>query len=117
MNAYQNDISGLRKLATERYENIFPVYKVGKSYVYNLLRNVVVPDDLDSSVIDTKQVYGKLPWTTLSHQIYGDMTLWWLIWILNKEAGVFFCDPNKEIRFIKPEFINTVLESIHSQLQ
>ena len=58
----------------------------------------------------------KIPWTILSHKLYGTQFLWWLIFLLNNPKNIFYADSGIEYKYILPENINSVLDTIESQL-
>ena len=55
------------------------------------------------------------PLTTISYDIYGDLRLWWLIFLLNKAvigSNLFIIPAGVQLKFIKPEFLETVFIQI-----
>lgn len=119
--AFQNTIPEMVNLPLTRYENIFRVFKKSDKYVYNILRTVNL--DLGTASPDsysTTSIRYETSWTNLSYQAYGVTDLWWLIYITNK---TLFTNPvqlipgGTQIRFIKPDKIQAVLEQISNQLQ
>ena len=117
---YQNFIPDLPTLEQYRYENLFKVYQTGDKnfYYYNILKNIKVPDDINSDIFDTITLTNHTPFTVLSYQIYGTTYLWWLICIVNKIANPF--DKTiigLKIKVIKKQYVKTILDNINQQLQ
>jgi hypothetical protein len=81
---YQDDIEALEKLPLTRYERIFRIFTEGKSnkqfYFYNILNKIEFPDNIEPSLLDTHIVQSRVPLTTLSHTLYGDIDSWWMIY-------------------------------------
>jgi len=117
---YQNNIGDLPSITRERYESIFKVYGVDDNETgylfYNILNKVNIPSDIDESILGTINLNTKLPWTILSHKIYGNQFLWWLIFLLNKPKNIFYAESGIQYKYILPENIDLILNSIESQL-
>jgi nucleoid-associated protein YgaU len=81
----QNSIKDLPRLRNELYENIFHVHKdEDNRYYYNLLQQVVLPDNLPKELLTT---YDVVPGDTLpfiSYKVYDTPNLWWVITHANK---------------------------------
>ena len=65
-----------------------------------------MPDNVDGGILDTYNVLAKEPLTTTSHNIYGDIHSWWIIYLLNKETigNSFFAEGGQQLEYIIPEF-------------
>ena len=117
---YQNEISNLPSISKERYESIFKIYDVedtSSNYLYyNILNKITIPDDIDESLLGTISLNVKIPWTILSHRLYKTQFLWWLIFLLNKPKNIFYADSGIEYKYILPQNIGIVLDTIESQL-
>ena len=118
---YQYSITDLPTLEGERYENIFKVYEVSKKdnnfyYFYNILKKVEMPDVFDNNIVDTLELNVSLPWTTLSYKLYGTQYLWWLIFLINKPKNIFYAESGITIKYIKSDFIGSVIDNIQSQI-
>lgn len=117
---YQNQIDDLPSISTERYENIFKIYNVddtASNYrFYNILNKVSIPDDIDENLLGVISLDVKIPWTILSHKLYNTQFLWWLIFLLNKPKNIFYADSGIEYKYILPQNVNSVLDTIESQL-
>lgn len=106
---YQNQISSLSALDIKSYERIFKVYYDsinGKEFpYYNILKKIEIPE-LDSSVIEFHNVLIRQPMTTISHNVYGDIRSWWIIYLLNKDkfTGVpFWVEGGTQLKVLKTE--------------
>jgi hypothetical protein len=101
-----------------RYENIFNMYEIeeeGKSsYVfYNISNTVKFPSEIDRSAYDYYTIDSSMAYTTLSHIIYGNQTLWWVIVRFNNiKNPVKMIKAGSVLKIIKPEYINEILDSI-----
>ncbi len=114
---YQNKIDFLPDLELYRYENIFKLYKHSDDYYYyNILKKIVIPEDINEQIFDFVKFPQRMPLTTLSFKIYGTTYLWWLILIVNNITNPFSIEPGRKIRYVKKDFLKIVLESIKQQL-
>lgn len=118
--SYQNQINDLPTISKERYENIFKIYNIddtSTSYrFYNILNKVTIPDDIDENLLGTINLNVKVPWTILSYKLYNTQFLWWLIFLLNKPKNIFYADSGIEYKYVLPENIISVLDTIENQL-
>ena len=114
----QNNIPELEGLNPSRYENIFKIYKDSDSlYFYNILNNIIVPDDIDQQFYYTIKVNRRIPWTTLSYEQYATIDLWWLICLLNKiDNPVKFAEPGTELKILKRSYLPTILNIIQKNV-
>jgi len=105
------------------YEYIFKVYKEKNNdkefFYYNITNKIQLPElnpDLFQEVTPTT----RMPLTTFANILYNPekeinnrFVLWWLIMIFNPgKIGKFFVDPNDTFIALKPEYIDTVINSI-----
>lgn len=116
---YQNNITALSSLDTTSYERIFKVFEAKSDnknfYFYNILKKIELPPNINDEYLSFYNVNSNLPMTILSYKIYGDMKLWWLIYLLNKKelgTNIFVVPGSTQIQYIKPEIIPTVLQQI-----
>lgn len=116
---YQNNVPGLAKLKLQHYERIFKVFDIEstdkKFFFYNILRKIEFPDNIDPNIIKYHNMEISKPLTTISYDIYGDLRLWWLIFLLNKAvigSNLFIIPAGVQLKFIKPEFLETVFIQI-----
>jgi hypothetical protein len=125
---YQDEITALPILKISDYERIFKIYSEKlddkEFYYYNLLSKIDI-SDLDSEFLDHYDVKSRSPMTIISYNIYGDMNMWWLIYIINKnlfDGPPFWIDGGVRIKYIKPENLallyhditkNTILAGRH----
>ena len=117
--ALQNQVEALNNLNSNLYENIFNVNLIdgdGRDlYFYNILNKVVFPNDISDEYITEVVINTDKPWTTLSYEIYGTIQLWWVIVLLNKPDYIFKAQAGTTYKFIKPGFINAVLQQISNK--
>jgi hypothetical protein len=76
----------------------------------------VVPDSIDQGFFDIVTLNRKLPWTTLSFQLYQTISLWWLIFIINKPKNIFLAEPGIEYKYIRQEYIDQVINDLTEQI-
>lgn len=113
----QNEISDLPKLRRENYENIFNVYKDGDDrYYYNLLQNVIIPQDLPAGYYETYNVQYDDTWPLVSYRVYNTPNLWWVILSANN-----IIDPTKlptpgtSIKYLQMRVVKDILNQISAQ--
>ena len=104
-----------------RYEQIFNQYNVTKdtnnSYLFfNILNKITVPTTINEDLIGTITLTRKLPWTTFAYKIYGDINLWWLIYILNTPDNIFNAEAGIEYKYFLPQYLDLVLNNITQQI-
>lgn len=112
----QNEVDELANLSSDMYENIFKVNLIDVDgtdlYFYNLLNKVVFPDNISDEFIDTIVLQNDKPWTSLSYQLYGTISLWWVVYLLNKPKYIFKAQAATEYKYIKPGAVSAVLQQI-----
>ena len=110
----QNEITDLTNLSRNLYENIFNVNLIEDNYVYfyNLLNKVIFPDNISEEFTDEITLMSDKPWTMLSFQLYGTIDLWWTVYLLNKPDYIFKAQANNTYKFIKSNYITSVLNKI-----
>jgi len=110
---YQNNIAELGNLDEYSYENIFKVYTVDGYFMYNILKRVDFPDNIDETLVDYVRVDSKISWTNLSFKMYGTIKLWWLITCFNSiQNPVYLPEPGTILRILKPQYVKSVLDQI-----
>lgn len=116
---YQNDIPDLKQLDLENYERIFKVYTANiddkEFFFYNILKKITLPNNIDSNLLDFYTVNSPLPLTTISYNIYNDIRLWWLIFILNSSVigkNIFVVPGGTQLKFIKGQYLSVVFNQI-----
>lgn len=116
-----NQIPVITSFDKTRYEQIFNQYKLIKdsdnSYLFfNILNKITIPDSLNEDLFGTITLNHKLPWTTFAYKIYGDISLWWLIYIINKPENIFHAEAGLEYKYILPRYLDLVLNNISQQI-
>ena len=115
---YQNKVLSLSAVDFTRYENIFKVYTEptnGKEfYFYNILNKIEFPQNLNSDFFELHTVRGRLPLTTVSHDLYDTMHNWWILYLtnLNVLRNKFFVDGGTQLKFIKPQYLAFVFNQM-----
>ena len=116
---YQSDIKSLSSLSITAYERIFKLYTTEKNtkefLFYNILKKIEIPDTIDDELVSFYNVKSDMPLTILAYKIYGDMKLWWLLFLINKktlETNRFVVSGGVQIEYIKPEYLSLVLSQI-----
>ena len=114
LNLKRNDVLDLGTIDLSFYETIFRVYKVDKHYVYNILRQVTLPEGvLDEKFFSYIDVQASSPWTLVSNKAYGTIKLWWLICIVNGVYNpVYNCPPGTPVRILRPGYVRDILNTI-----
>lgn len=116
-NFYGDYYSGAtgEQLPMNRYENIF---KIGynKDYpFFNIFKTVTIPDNLDDGYFETIKPLPTDTWTNLSYIYYNNIDLWWLIALVNNVFDPFTMPTT--LKILKPEYIDSVIGSIQSQIK
>lgn len=102
-------------LTADRYENIFNIHKNEDGmFYYNILDKINISNSLDPVVYEYYRVPKMMPWTTISHRIYGSQFLWWLICKVNNvQNPMKMLAPGTIIKVIKPEYVPQILNEIN----
>ena len=101
----------------DQYEHIFSVHKDDGYYMYNILQQVVLPEELDTGFYEIVSPPPSMPYSILSYRIYGTMNLWWLICVANGiDNPTQLTKAGDSLKIIKPQFVGRVLSLIHSQI-
>lgn len=115
---YQNEIPSLSALSVRDYERIFKVFKSSindkEFYSYNILKKIEFPE-IDSIYLEFYTPQSKVALSILSHQIYGDMKSWWILYLLNKDKFIgapFYLDGGTEIKYIKDPVRTLIYDDI-----
>mgnify|MGYP001429592519 CR=1 FL=1 len=114
---YQNQIPSLSKLNKFRYENIFKVYidDSNNRLIYNLNTSINFPEEISPDFFDQFTLDRKVPWTTISYNIYSTIHLWWMITELNRVSNpIIMPKPGTVYKYIKPNKVNLILNQIES---
>ena len=116
---YQNNIPDLKSLDLEHYERIFKVFETvnnGKSfYYYNILKKIQFPENISSGITKLYTTPSVLPFTTISYNIYSDIRLWWLIYLINKDklgSNIFTVPAGTQLKYIDPLYLDIVFNQI-----
>ena len=115
---YQQAISELPVLNNFRYENIFKMYRNNdKQYYYNIIKKIVLPNNLDPTQFLIYPVKQSMPWTMVSFNIYSTIELWWLLCVVNNIKNPVLQPKNGTyIKALRPELIAPLINDIKSQL-
>lgn len=116
---YQNNITDLKFLDLVNYERIFKIYLNKNNdknfYYYNILKKITMPKNINSQYVNLYDVPSTLPLTIISHNLYKDIRLWWLIYLLNEDkltSNRFLVPSGTRLIYIKPELLTTVFSEI-----
>lgn len=103
---YQNTVPSLSALSIKDYERIFKVFKASTDdkefFYYNILKKIDFPV-IDSQYIRYYDVQTRLPMTTVSYNIYGDIKSWWILYLLNKDkftGAPFYVEGGVQLAYI-----------------
>ena len=120
---YQNEDEELTDkfgtLDLSSYERLFKLYTTTNRdkefYFYNILKKVSIPDNIDEEYVSYYTVKADSPMTIVSWNIYNDIKLWWLVYILNEEVlrdNLFVVPGGTQLKYILPDFLDAVFEQI-----
>ena len=117
----QNDVSTLPKLNSDRYENLFNVYRFYNQdrefYYYNITNKLMLPEKIDSTVLLSTIFDVTIPLTLASYKIYGTIDLWYILYMLNTNTSKprFVIEAGEEILYLKPDFVNNLITSLNGR--
>lgn len=92
-------------------DKIFNQYTTSEGIPFYLLSKSVHFPDNNEDLYSYVYIDSNIPWTILSHQIYGTISNWWILSSLNKDAP-FYAKAGTIIKIIKPTVIEDVLRYI-----
>lgn len=103
----------------DRYENLFNQYindgEVPYKF-YNLLSKFTITD-ISLEFVEKFKIESEIPWTTISHNIYGTQHLWWLICILNGVRNpTKLLEAGSVIYVITKEFLPEVFTALREKI-
>jgi nucleoid-associated protein YgaU len=111
----RNDIDDLPdKIFFQNYENLFKVYQTDNGdYFYNILRNINIPNELDSDYYDEYITEPGDTWTLLANGVYDDVRLWWVLCVINKiQNPLLLPEPGTKLKILKPKVTQQLLMTI-----
>ena len=118
---YQKNIPDMEFMTDTKYENIFKVYLKNDKYIYNILKTVHIDvDSLPNASFDMYKTPVEMPWTILSHNVYGTMDIWWLIYITNKDtfnSPLQLIPGGTLIRLLKMNRIRDIIDQVSLELE
>lgn len=98
------------------YSQIFRQYSTKENLPFLLLnKRVEFPSDKTLYIYDIKLVDSDTPWTILSYILYGTIEYWWILCSLN-QSSIFYAKEGTYIYYIKPDYIDTIINSITSNI-
>lgn len=116
---FQNSVSGLKKLDLEHYERIFKVFEVVNKdktfYYYNILKKIQFPEIINSNIVKFYTTPSVLPFTTISYNIYEDIRLWWLIYLINKStigSNIFTVPAGTQLKYVDANYLDIIFNQI-----
>lgn len=105
-------------LDVDRYERILKLHtqcKNGKDFnFYNILNKIEFPDDIDPTYISTYLVPTRMPLTAITFNVYGNMFLWWVLYLMNKKemSNLFYVEGGTTLKYIDGEYLTLVYNQI-----
>lgn len=115
---YHNQSKDLQGISERKYETIFKMYTQDDYPFYNILQQIIIPQQINARMYSTIKVKGSIPYSVLSHQIYKDISLWWLICLANNiDDPTQLISPGTSLTYIKPNFVNQVMTEIKSKIK
>lgn len=116
---YQNNISDLKHLDLEHYERIFKVFETVNNdksfYYYNILKKIQFPEIINSGIVKFYTTPSILPFTIISYNIYKDIRLWWLLYLINKDklgSNMFTVPAGTQLKYINPIYLDVIFNQI-----
>lgn len=113
---FQNEIEDLPRLTQDRYENIFNVYLDENSkYYYNLLQNIVLPDNLPDGLFTDYIVKPQDTLPFISYKVFGTINMWWVLCLVNKiNNPTIKLEPGTTLKVLNNNTIRLLLQEINS---
>lgn len=115
---YQNGIDSLSALGMIDYERIFKVFQASVNdkefYYYNILKKIEFPE-ISSDFLQYYDVRSRMPMTTVSYEIYGNIKSWWILYLLNKDVfdgPPFYVDGGVQLKYITDDFVSLVMDDV-----
>lgn len=116
---YQNNIEDLEDLSLSNYERIFKIFTTSNNskdfYFYNILKKIVMPDNIDSEYIQYYENKTPAPLTIVSYEIYNDIKLWWIVALLNREkllSNLFVVPGGVQLRYLAAQALPLIFSQI-----
>jgi hypothetical protein len=98
------------------YSKIFRVYNTKENIPFLLLnKRVEFPSDRSLDIYKSTLINSNIPWTVLSYKLYGTIDYWWILCSLNP-SSIFYAKEGEYIYYIKPEYIEFILNSISNNI-
>lgn len=119
--AYHNEIPDLESINDGRYENIFKMYTKDDKYIYNILHQVTLDiSTADPQTFDQVTIKFDMPWTAISYRVYNTTELWWLIYIVNKNAiktPLELVPGGTKLNVVRPLYLRDIVDEINRELK
>jgi LysM repeat protein len=114
---YQNEISELRNLKDERYENIFQLYQdENNKYFYNLLETINFPDNLPEGFFSNYVIQPGDTLPLISFKLFRTIHVWWAICLANKiNNPTITLTPGDVLRVPNINIIREIIRQINTQ--
>lgn len=99
------------------YANIFSTYVDADGYsYYDLINNLVIEGDIDSTLYDEIFYNENVSWYDLSQLYYNTTRLWWVILIANNIINPFEdVKTGDKIKILKSTVVSEILSNINNQ--
>jgi len=119
LGSYQDDIETLNDLELSDYERIFKVFSTNINgrdiYFYNILKKLELPDSVDSEYIGFYTPKGDMPWSIVSYNIYENLKMWWLVYLMNRDEvsnNRFVAKGGVQLKYLLPEALGLIYNQI-----
>ena len=116
---YRNQIRELSNIPASRYESILRMYTTpDNQYYYNLIQSISINGNIDKTKVFYMPVKQSLPWSIISYNAYGTTELWWLIALINNiNNPVKMPEVGTVLKFIRPDYVNGVIDEISNTIR
>ena len=110
-------LNNMAQLNLYDYANIFTTYVDADGYsYYDLINNLVIEGDIDSTLYDEIFYNEDVSWYDLSNIYYGTTRLWWVILIANNIINPFEdVKTGSRIKILKSTVVSEILSNINKQ--
>lgn len=119
---YISEIPSLADVENVSYENFFKLHIYNDEFTFfNLLKKINIltnTNDIDPVYFITYNIDVDIPWVVLSYKVYGTLNLWWLLCLVNNiQDATKNPELGTKIKAIKPQYVNTIIGQINTQLR
>ena len=99
----------------EEFEALFSIYTNEYGMLqFNLLKQISIPDNLPANTYVSYHTSENESWTSLSHQSYNTIKMWWPLYLINVKVNPSPLDiqPGIDLKIPSKQTLQAILQSI-----